>query len=138
VVEVDAIPDSGWILDHWELDGLDVGDANPYTVTMDDDHTLTAVFTEIAPPPVGTIDDMIDVVEDFYDLGYIDEQGAELGLLDELYAAKYQLDRGGKTRTVVNILGAFINLVKAQSGKHIEVGAANTLLQYANSLIQGL
>jgi len=52
VVEVDAIPDSGWILDHWELDGLDVGDANPYTVTMDDDHTLTAVFTEI---PVGDV-----------------------------------------------------------------------------------
>lgn len=111
---------------------------DPYTVTMDDDHILTAVFTEIALPLVGTIDDLIDVVEDFYDLGYIDEQGAELGLLDELYAAKYQLDRGGKTKTVVNILGAFINLVKAQSGKHIEVGAANTLLQYANSLIQGL
>ena len=84
------------------------------------------------------LDDLIDVVEDFYDLGYIDEQEVELGLLDKLYAAKHQLARDGKTKTVVNILTAFTHLVKAQSGKHIQVGAANTLLEYANSLIQGL
>jgi len=49
LVEVDAIPDVDWMLDHWELDAVDVGDADPYEVTMDDDHTLTAVFTEIPP-----------------------------------------------------------------------------------------
>jgi len=118
VVEVDAIPDSGWILDHWELDGTPVCAADPYTVIMDDDHALKAVFTEIVLPLVETIDDLIDVVEDFYDPGPIDEQGIELGFLDELYAAKYQLNGGEKTKTVVNILGAFIDLVKARSGKH--------------------
>jgi len=46
-VSVDAIPDSGWMLDHWLLDGVDVGSADPYTVTMDDDHALTAVFVRI-------------------------------------------------------------------------------------------
>ena len=43
---VDAIPDTGWVLDHWLLDGVDVGDADSYTVTMDDDYSLTAVFME--------------------------------------------------------------------------------------------
>jgi len=30
---------------------LDVGSVNPYTVTMDKDHTLHAVFKELPPPP---------------------------------------------------------------------------------------
>ncbi|NVM57532.1 MAG: hypothetical protein HWN51_05375, partial [Desulfobacterales bacterium] len=51
-VSVDAIPDSGWTLHHWELDGADVADADPYTITMDDDHILTAVFVELEVPPV--------------------------------------------------------------------------------------
>jgi hypothetical protein len=46
-VSVDAQPDDGWLLDHWELDGVDVGDADPYSVTMDASHTLTAVFMEV-------------------------------------------------------------------------------------------
>ncbi len=45
--QVRAIPDSCYLLDHWELDGDDVGSANPYSVLMDDDHTLHAVFAEI-------------------------------------------------------------------------------------------
>jgi len=46
-VEVDAQPAAGWILDHWELDTVDVGDTNPITVNMDTNHTLTAVFVAI-------------------------------------------------------------------------------------------
>jgi hypothetical protein len=45
-VSVDAQPEDGWVLDHWELDGIDVGDADPYTIIMNTDHTLTAVFVE--------------------------------------------------------------------------------------------
>jgi len=47
VVSVDAIPVAGWMLDHWELDGVPDGAADPYSVTMDDDHTLHAVFVEV-------------------------------------------------------------------------------------------
>ncbi len=46
-VDVSATASSGWVFDHWEMDSVDVGSANPYTITMDADHTLTAVFTEI-------------------------------------------------------------------------------------------
>jgi len=54
-VPVTATPQDGYIFDHWELDGFDVGSANSYTVTMDKEHTLHAVFREASspPPPVG-------------------------------------------------------------------------------------
>lgn len=49
MVPVDALPASGLILDHWELDGGDVGSVDPYSVTMNADHALTAFFAEIPP-----------------------------------------------------------------------------------------
>ena len=66
MVSVDAIPDSGWILDHWELDSVDVGAEDPYEVTMNINHTLTAVFVEfVVPPVVGDING--DGIVDIYD-----------------------------------------------------------------------
>jgi hypothetical protein len=41
---VQAIPNSGYYLDHWELDGISVGSANPYSVTMNNNHALNASF----------------------------------------------------------------------------------------------
>ena len=55
VVSVTAIPDLGYNFDHWELDGSNIGSANPTSVTMDADHALHAVFVEIPPvPPVAS------------------------------------------------------------------------------------
>ena len=48
-VSVTAIPDSCYVFDHWMLDSSPVGSANPYSVLMDDDHALHAVFT-YSPP----------------------------------------------------------------------------------------
>jgi len=44
-VTVTAIPDEHYVLDHWELDSVDVGSANPYTIFLNSNHTLHAVFT---------------------------------------------------------------------------------------------
>jgi hypothetical protein len=52
VVQVTATPDATHIFDHWELDGSNVGSANPISVTMNSDHTLNAVFTLL--PAEGT------------------------------------------------------------------------------------
>jgi len=49
-VEVTATPEAGYLFDHWELDSVDVGSANPYNVLMDQNHTLKAVFAAIPPP----------------------------------------------------------------------------------------
>ena len=46
-VSVTATPDTYYIFDHWELDGVNNGSANPCWVLMDNDHTLHAVFVQI-------------------------------------------------------------------------------------------
>jgi len=45
-VGVTAIPEAGYRLDHWVLDGSPAGSANPISVVMDDNHDLEAVFAE--------------------------------------------------------------------------------------------
>jgi hypothetical protein len=45
-VQITATPSSGLVLDHWVLDGSNVGSSNPLTLTMGSDHTLKAVFTQ--------------------------------------------------------------------------------------------
>jgi hypothetical protein len=61
-VQVTAIPDPGFQLDHWELDGSYFGPANPYSVLVNQDHTLKAffkpvpsVFSAIINPTSGSI-----------------------------------------------------------------------------------
>ncbi|UCB61341.1 MAG: hypothetical protein JSW72_04645, partial [Candidatus Bathyarchaeota archaeon] len=48
---VAAIPDADYVFDHWELDSVTVGSANPYGVYMDTAHTLHAVFVYSPPQP---------------------------------------------------------------------------------------
>jgi hypothetical protein len=59
VVQVTAIPNSGYVLNHWEFDGTNVSSSNnPYSVTMNADHTLRAVFTQAPAPPSASITPM--------------------------------------------------------------------------------
>lgn len=51
-VQVSALPNLGYTFNHWELDSINVGSTNPYTVTMNMNHTLTAIFTAIPPPQI--------------------------------------------------------------------------------------
>jgi len=44
-IQVEAIPNVNCVLDHWELDEINVGSADPYSVLMDKDHTLKAIFS---------------------------------------------------------------------------------------------
>jgi hypothetical protein len=44
-VDVTALPSLGYVLDHWELDGFNVGASNPTSLTMDAAHTLHGVFS---------------------------------------------------------------------------------------------
>ena len=53
-VQVTAIPNvTGYNFDHWVLDGINYT-ANPITVVMNKDHTLTAYFSTTPPPPPET------------------------------------------------------------------------------------
>jgi len=97
--------------------------------------TETVEFNVIA-----TIDSLICLVEKFYDMGYIDEEGVASGLLDKLYAAQKKME-AGKTKTAMNILKAFINQLEAQSGKHIDIEdieAADILLTDVQHVLDNL
>ena len=50
-VQVTAIPNPNYLFHHWELDSINVGSVNPYSVLMDKNHALKAVFSPIPPPP---------------------------------------------------------------------------------------
>jgi hypothetical protein len=52
LVPVTATASAGYTFDHWTLDLVNVGATNPYTVTMNQNHTLEAFFKPI-PTPVG-------------------------------------------------------------------------------------
>jgi hypothetical protein len=49
VVTVQAFPNYGFQLGHWELDSVSIGAPNPVNVTMDTNHTLRAVFSYVSP-----------------------------------------------------------------------------------------
>jgi hypothetical protein len=46
VVEVSAYPEANMKLNYWLLDDVNVGDLNPYTLVMEGNYNLTAVFVE--------------------------------------------------------------------------------------------
>lgn len=54
-IQVTATPNATYAFDHWELDGANVGSSNPYSVLMDGNHTLKALFRALPPPLVVTI-----------------------------------------------------------------------------------
>ena len=93
----------------------------------------SAVDFALSPTPF-TIDSLIVEVEEFYELGYIDEEDIKVSLIDKLVAAKAKID-AGQIHVAKNILRAFINHVRAQSGKHITVEAADILMADAEYLL---
>jgi hypothetical protein len=50
-VGVTATPNMNYVLDYWELGGVNVGSASPYTVTMNQNRTLKAFFKSSPAPP---------------------------------------------------------------------------------------
>lgn len=46
-VQINATPQEGWILDHWLLDNINMGNSNPYNIKMNTDHVLKAVFKQL-------------------------------------------------------------------------------------------
>jgi hypothetical protein len=44
-VIVEAIPESGWVLDHWLVDGTGSVNMNPLRIVLGEDHSAKAVFS---------------------------------------------------------------------------------------------
>ena len=63
VATVEAFNNSGYVFDHWRLDDLNAGSANPINVTMDGNHTLVAVFKAFGNEGDVNKDGKVDVID---------------------------------------------------------------------------
>jgi len=46
IVSVEASPEPGWYLSHWTLNDINVGSANPYKITFDQDYHIKAIIVQ--------------------------------------------------------------------------------------------
>ncbi|MEM3361440.1 MAG: PKD domain-containing protein [Candidatus Bathyarchaeia archaeon] len=58
IVQVTANPSYGYVFDHWELNGTNVGSSSTYTVTMNNNYILKAFFQTAPTPPTVSISPM--------------------------------------------------------------------------------
>ncbi|MAU12380.1 MAG: hypothetical protein CL607_21330 [Anaerolineaceae bacterium] len=95
----------------------------------DDGHTC--------PHSGATITDLSNCVAHAGTVGHIDNAGVLQGLQAKLAAASNAYDRG-QISVAINNLKAFINLVEAQAGKHIDATHAGHMIHHAQHVIDAL
>jgi hypothetical protein len=105
VTAVDSV--AGWVFDHWLLDTVDVGSANPINVLMNVTHDLTAVFVE-APVTIG-----VEVGDWFaYDVTVTRETNATTPDIPNIIASThdfiYDNNFTSLNRTVIDIYGTTV------------------------------
>ncbi len=49
MASITALPNTGYYLDHWELDSVNIGIPNPVNITMNTNHTLHTIFRQLSP-----------------------------------------------------------------------------------------
>lgn len=84
--------------------------------------------------PLRTLDYMIAFVERSREKGLIDDNDVAESLTEKLIAASEKLAEG-REKTAENILGAFVNSIEAQRGKHIDTEVADSLVNSARYAI---
>lgn len=84
-----------------------------------------------------TIDSVRALVDSFVAGGSIDNEGVAQALYAFLRQAQANLDLG-KGNAAENTLNAFVKSVQAQAGKHISSSSAQTLIDAAQAVIDGL
>ncbi|MGE5138766.1 MAG: FIMAH domain-containing protein, partial [Rudaea sp.] len=134
VKSIEAKLDSSVVTNGQKVDLLTLAlGKHALTVTATDYYgnatTESVEFTVIA-----TTQSLKATVNRLFAEGKIDDASVRDSLLDKLNAAQAALDRGD-IKTATNQLNAFINQVKAQSGKHITRDAAALLIADANYVI---
>lgn len=60
---------SGWMFEKWFVDGAFYDDHNPYDISMNMDHSLTAIFVSNIPPPPGKGNLEVHAFEDGSEVG---------------------------------------------------------------------
>jgi hypothetical protein len=113
--------------------------APPMTFTL----TVTGTFEGVSHTSTTSVTVTVsnaalsDVVGQMLVVGCINNPGVDNALTAKLTAEQGAIG-GGNTKTAINILSAFTNQVRAQTGKHITADCATVLITDARSLIDSL
>jgi hypothetical protein len=86
---------------------------------------------------ITTVGSLKDCVQHAYAMGHIDDKGVAKSLLKTLDAAQTAVDRGQDDVAIYN-LETFVNIVEAQSGKHISAEHAAHMIHHAEMVIAAL
>ncbi len=92
---------------------------------------------EQCPEMAPTIQSLQACVQQAAVMGVIDNAGITNSLLKKLGKAQ-SAQENGKPRVAIHQLKAYINEVKAQSGKHIAAEHARHMIMHAQKVIQAL
>ena len=84
-----------------------------------------------------TIQSLIDCVNHAISMGHVSDPAVAQALLAQLNAAQ-AAQAQGNTGAAINLLNAFISLVRAQSGQHITATYATHVIMHAQTVIQAL
>jgi hypothetical protein len=100
-VQVQAVPNTGYYLNYWLVNGVNVGAANPYTVNVNRDVTCTAVFALTQTEPTYLFsDDFENANFDQWD-GTLSTSGETVTIgtttYQGSYSARYTTNGGGST-----------------------------------------
>ena len=118
------------------------GDAGNYSVTFtasdskggEDSETITINVINKKQKLKSSMDELIQKVQDYYETGHIDNEGIKNSLISKLNVAKEKLLEG-RYEIAKNVIKAFLNQIKAQSGKHISHSAASSLIEMAQRIL---
>lgn len=97
----------------------------------------TAAHEMDACPHDATVQSLQDCVQHAAKYGFISNQGIVQSLQVKLNAAEAALERE-QPATAINLLGAFVNQLAAQSGKQVDPHHAEHLRMHANMVIKTL
>ena len=129
--------ENGESIELWSPDtGLSLG-PHVFAVTAIDNAgnsaTETVEFNVIAT--VGSLQDLVDIL---WESGFFSSpKGIRTSLLQKLYVVERYID-AGKIEDAKSVLGAFINQLEAQSGKHVSEYAAYILITDAQYIRDNL
>ena len=119
------VPETGYSITDVIVDGVSVGSVSSFTFTgVTSDHRITVIFnvTRVTYESLGT------AVEEF-----VTKRGVADSLLSKLDNAK-AAEAKGNDNAKAAVIRAFINEIKAQTGKAISAGDAARLIAMAETL----
>jgi len=130
-----SFDDTDWNTYSIPLTFIDMGTTTVYYRSIDNAGNIED--TKSVTIRIVTTQGIIYLINDLYTQGQIDNAGIVTSLTNPIKNAQELLDKD-QVNAAKNILQAFINEVEAQSGKNIDLTAAEELIYFAQNLLENI